>query len=168
MLAPHDRIKASAMTQVQASQMFGMSQPRIADLYQISTRVTHCPKPFVLSLSKHCPCLSVLYKKEGQPFDIDPLGDGANGGGLGSLQLGIRAARLIYFGVIHWLPCPQPQVSMSKSTSLRLHEGVFLRSFLLLVNEIAPSESSHPFRLWRPWKIICQPDGLACVVSIRL
>jgi predicted XRE-type DNA-binding protein len=32
MLAPQDRIKASAMTQVQASQMFGMSQPRISDL----------------------------------------------------------------------------------------------------------------------------------------
>jgi predicted XRE-type DNA-binding protein len=32
MLALQDRIKASAMTQVQAPQMFGMSQPRISDL----------------------------------------------------------------------------------------------------------------------------------------
>jgi predicted XRE-type DNA-binding protein len=31
-LALQDRIKASAMTQVQASQMFGVSQPRISDL----------------------------------------------------------------------------------------------------------------------------------------
>jgi hypothetical protein len=29
-------------------------------------------------------------QKEGQPFDIDPLGDKANGGGLESLQLGIN------------------------------------------------------------------------------
>jgi predicted XRE-type DNA-binding protein len=32
MLALQDRIKASAMTQAQASQIFGVSQPRISDL----------------------------------------------------------------------------------------------------------------------------------------
>jgi hypothetical protein len=74
---------------------------------------------------------------------------------------------LIYFGVIHWLPCPQPQVSMSNCTSLRRHEGVFLAAKQVVRRKKAHSSKADmdSMRNGCPCRDAARPIGSVLIIN---